>query len=104
VNPPLDVADNDEVTFYYNVSWSDTRPSRSPSEVHSFHMWAGWNATHLFPKWYNVTTTGGASGSAQINVTVWPVLEIYTLGVLWEITLSGTCTAYAEEFEEVLLY
>lgn len=91
---PHTVVRNDVAFFYLNASWSDTRAVQSPSATHVFHLKIQWAVSLQSNEWYNVTTTGSASGSHQL-VRSLTIDFAYTVDVTWEASVSSgaTCTS-----------
>ena len=85
---PLNLGLNDQVRSQYNISWSDTRHAPAAAATHRFHLQSAWAVTIHWDAWYNVTTTGSASGSTSLNVTTAPVDADYTLVVTWEASIA----------------
>ena len=102
---PLNVNNGDDVRFYFNVSWSDTRSSGSPTATHEFYLKAQWATTEWVEDTKTVLTTGSSSGSDNRFVTVPTVNENYVIVVTWRATLSAgpTCIPSDEEVRTVTL-
>lgn len=81
----LDIDNGDDVIIYYNVSYSDRRPSGASLATHYFNM------TVLYTKWlgdeyaeWEVETDGGDdSDSRSLSITVIGAEEGEMIGVIW---------------------
>ena len=102
---PLSLQSGDHVVSHYNVSWSDTRHAPAASASHVFHLRSAWAGTMPWDAWYNVTTTGGASGSTALSVTTAAVDADYNLAVIWEASVTaGSCgTVSASDSATIVL-
>lgn len=76
----LDVNNGDDIDFYFNVSWSDTRGSGSAT--HYFNMTISYSRASG-DQWasHTVLTLGSGSGTQNMLVTVMNVIPPATIGV-----------------------
>jgi hypothetical protein len=93
----MDVSNGDDLRYYYDVSWSDTRQSGSPKAYHNFTLILAYNRSVGDQyAWKNVQTTGtqGGSGSDTLSLTIYQVQLPADVFVHWfaNITVPGVCS------------
>jgi len=84
---PRTVDQYDVAFFYFNATWADSRSPSSAAATHVFHLKIQWAVTYQQNAWYNVTTTGSASGSTQLSLSLTIDYE-YNVDITWEASVS----------------
>jgi hypothetical protein len=91
----FNVNNGDNVKFYYNFTWSDTRIGSPPVAKHYFNMTISYTRMSGDISTEEVHyTSGSASGPGSLTLTVYNVYEGEYIGVTGIAQVSLACSAY----------
>jgi len=93
------VNNGDDIKFYYNFTYSDTRSGPNLQVAHHyFNMTIAYSRASGDQFTFNTyDTQGTSSGSDSLNLTVYNVLKPATIYVTGIAQVSGACSAYDAE-------